>query len=124
MTDEQIEIIQLIKNILSSKDEKEKNELWNKYKNITEKEKFEEELILLVENQRKQIGHLPCFETLCQEKKILKDIPTEILSNNVIMDNLDKLSFSAILKEKSRILMDISKDIQKDKCISTSNEKK
>ena len=74
MTDEQIEIIQLIKNILSSKDEKEKNELWNKYKNITEKEKFEEELILLVENQRKQIGHLPCFETLCQEKKMLLKI--------------------------------------------------
>lgn len=124
MTDEQIEIIQLIKNILSSKDEKEKNELWNKYKNITEKEKFEEELILLVENQRKQIGHLPCFETLCQEKKILKDIPTEILSNNVIRDNLDKLSFSANLKEKSRILMAISKEIQKDRCISISNEKK
>ena len=124
LEDEQIEIVQLISNILSVENKNKKEELWNIYKDISNKDKFQNDIINIIEKQQKEIGHLPSFDSICLEKKVLKQITPVKWNEKVIEDKLDKLSYSAFLKNKSRTLIEISKDIEKDKCISTANEKK
>lgn len=124
LEDEQIEIVQLISNILSVKNKNKKEELWNIYKDISDKDNFQNDIINIIEKQQKEIGHLPSFDSVCLEKKVLKQITPLQWNEKVIEDKLDKLSYSVFLKNKSRTLIEISKDIEKDKCISTANEKK
>lgn len=124
MPTETSQTILCVKSILTIEDMKTRDKLWEKFKDRKYLSKYEEKIIDLIEEERKDIGHLPSLETICSKSNGLANDNQKVLSLNSLKDLLDRIKRDDEIINIQRFFSEAAKQVGEDRYITAETERK